>query len=160
MVYQPQVVIVGAGIVGLSTAYTLLKRGMRNVLVLEQAVVNHPRATSASISRLLRFEYGTDALYSRMVKLSLEHWRELERNTRRHLYTPTGLLRLGKGGEEVWREHQIARELELPSKLLSARSCRQRFPQFEVGDYDMLAYNATAGILHASTCLTTLKRAI
>ncbi len=160
MVYQPQVVIIGAGIVGLSTAYTLMQMGMRNVLVLEKIAVNHPRATSSGVSRLLRFEYGTDAFYSRMVKLSLEGWQELERSSQRHLYTPTGLLRLGKAGEAVWCEHQIARELELPDELLSAHRCRQRFPQFEVRDYEMLAYNATAGILHASICLTTLKNAI
>lgn len=160
MVYQPQVVIVGAGIVGLSTAYTLLQLGLRNVLVLEQIVVNHPHATSASISRLLRFEYGTDVFYSQMVKLSLERWQELERSTQRHLSTSSGLLRLGKTGEEVWREHQIARELGLSGELLSARSCRLRFPQFEIRDYEMLAYNTTSGILHASTCLIALKHAV
>src|SRR5260370_29750238 len=143
MAYQPQIIVVGAGIVGISTAYALLERGMRNVLVLEQAVVNHPRATSASISRLLRFEYGTDAFYSRMVKLSLEHWRELERRTQRNLYTPTGLLTLGREGEETWHEHEIAQGLGLPSERLSAQNCRQRFPHFETRGYDMLTYNAS-----------------
>ncbi|MEO7019087.1 MAG: FAD-dependent oxidoreductase [Ktedonobacteraceae bacterium] len=160
MAHQPQIIIVGAGIVGLSTAYTLLERGMHNVLVLEQAAVNHPRSTSASISRLLRFEYGTDAFYSRMVKLSLEHWKELERKTQCHLYTPTGLLTLGKAGEEIRREHEITRSLGLPSELLTPQSCRKRFPQFEIKGYETLAYNATGGILHASKCLNTLKRAI
>lgn len=160
MAYQPQIIVVGAGIVGLSTAYALLERGMRNVLVLEQAVVNHPRATSASISRLLRFEYGTDAFYSRMVKLSLEYWRELEKRTQRNLYTPTGLLTLGREGEETWREHEIVRGLGLPSERLSAQNCTKRFPQFESRDYDTRTYNAAGGILHASTCLNTLKRAV
>src|SRR5579885_2098262 len=74
MVYQPQIVIIGAGIVGLSTAYALLNQGMNRVRVLEQAVVNHTRSTSSSISRLLRLEYGEDAFYSRMVQLSLDLW--------------------------------------------------------------------------------------
>lgn len=160
MGYQPRIVIVGAGIVGLSTAYALLEGGMRNVLVLEQAMVNHPRATSASISRLLRFAYGTDAFYSHMVQLSLDAWKALEKHTRRQLYTPTGLLTLGKVGEETRREHEIACELGLPCELLTPCSCRQRFPQFEVRDYTTLAYTTAGGILHASSCLTTLKQAI
>lgn len=160
MIYQPQIVIIGAGIVGLSTAYALLREGMPRVLVLEQAVVNHARSTSSSISRLLRFEYGADAFYSRMVKLSLELWRDLERRTQRTLYTPTGLLSLGKEGEETIREQEIARGLGLASERLSPQSCRQRFPQFETRDYEMLAYNTAGGILHASNCLRALKRSI
>lgn len=160
MGYQPQIIIVGAGIVGLSTAYTLLKSGMRNVLVLEQATVNHPRATSASISRLLRFEYSTDAFYSHMVKLSLELWRELEKHTQCKLYTPTGLLTLGRAGEKTRREHEIVRSLGLQSELLTAQRCQQRFPQFATEGYETLTYNTAGGILYASKCLQTLKHAI
>jgi monomeric sarcosine oxidase len=160
MTYQPQIVIIGAGIVGLSTAYALLEQGMTRVCVLEQAVVNHERATSASISRLLRFEYGADAFYPRMVKLSLELWRALEKRTQRTLYTPTGLLNLGYGGEETLRAHEIASTLGLDSERLSAQECRRRFPQFEVRQYDALSYNTEGGILHASTCLLALKQAV
>ncbi len=160
MSYQPQIVIIGAGIVGLSTAYALLDQGMRKVLVLEQAVVNHTHATSASISRLLRFEYEGDTFYPRMVKRSLELWRELERRTQRTLYTPTGLLNLGNEDDGVARDQLIARGLGLASERLSAANCRRRFPQFETRNYSVLTHNPEAGILHASTCLHTLKRAI
>jgi monomeric sarcosine oxidase len=160
MTYQPQIIIIGAGIVGLSTAYALLNQGMSRVRVLEQAVVNHARSTSSSISRLLRFEYGADAFYSRMVKLSLELWKDLERKTQRVLYTPTGLLSLGKEGDETEQARQIARGLGLSSDRLSIQDCWRRFPQFELKNYDVLTYNTEGGILHASFCLQTLKRAI
>ncbi|HXR66663.1 MAG TPA: FAD-dependent oxidoreductase [Ktedonobacteraceae bacterium] len=160
MAYQLQIVVIGAGIVGLSTAYSLLTEGMSSIRILEQAVVNHARSTSASISRLLRFEYGTDAFYSRMVKLSLERWRELERRTQRTLYTPTGVLSLGKEGDGTRRELEITRSLGLTSERLSAQSCGQRFPQFETLNYEFLTYNPEGGILHASACLHALKRAV
>lgn len=160
MAYQPQIIIIGAGIVGLSTAYALLTEGTYRVRVLEQATVNHHRSTSSSISRLLRFEYGADAFYSRMVKLSLERWRNLERQAQRTLYTPTGLLTLGRAGEEVLREQEVVRGLGLASERLSFQSCRQRFPQFDLNNYELLAYNAEGGILHASTCLSALKRTV
>src|SRR3989475_9391430 len=95
MVLQQHIVIVGAGIVGLSTAYALLAQGMRNVTVLEQEVVDHARSSSHGFSRLLRFEYGPDTFYSNMVSLSFNRWKRLERITGRRLYTPTGLLVLG-----------------------------------------------------------------
>lgn len=160
MAYQPQIVVIGAGIVGLSTAYALLKGGAGRVRVLEQAVVNHSKSTSASFSRLLRFEYGTDAFYSRLVKLSLTGWRELERRTRRTLYTPTGVLSLGQADEDTLRELEIMRDLGLTSERLSAQVCRQRFPQFKTDNYPFLTYNAAGGILHASECLYTLKNLV
>lgn len=160
MVYQPHILIIGAGIVGLSTAYALLNAGMSRVHVLEQAVVNHARSTSSSISRLLRFEYGADVFYSRMVKLSLERWHELEERTQRTLYTQTGLLTLGKEGDETLREQEITSSLGLASEQLSAQSCQQRFPQFDTRNYKSLVYNPAGGILHASDCLRALKRAV
>src|SRR5260370_39464290 len=89
--------MVGAGIVGLATAYALLKQGIRHVTVVEQETVDHQRATSRGPSRLLRFEYGPDAHYSKMVQLSLHRWRLLGRVTGHTIYTRTGLLVLGTG---------------------------------------------------------------
>lgn len=160
MIHQPHIIIIGAGVVGLSTAYALLKRGMASVRVLEQAVVNHAHATSASLSRLLRFEYGADLLYPHMVRLSLELWRELEQRTRHRLYTPTGILSLGLPEDGTERAHEIACDLGLASERLSVSACRRRFPQFAPEAYDTLTYNVEGGILHASTCLLALKQMV
>jgi len=160
-VYQQRVVIVGAGIIGLSTAYALLKQGLQRVTVLEQATVDHRRATSHGLSRLLRFEYGADMLYSEMVQLSLQRWRNLERCTRRVLYTPTGLLVLGNENDNITdASYHVLRELGLTPEYISRRYCTQTFPQFSTQDYDTFTYNANAGLLHASTCLRTLREAI
>ncbi len=115
MVRQQHIVIVGAGIVGLSTAYALLTQGIRNVTVLEQAAVDHDRSSSHGFSRLLRFEYGSDAFYSNMVSLSLKRWRKLQEIARRTIYTPTGLLVLGNEDDSFTQSsYQIAQRLGLP----------------------------------------------
>jgi len=49
------------------------------------------------------------------------------------------------------------RGMGLPVELLSEESCRLRFPQFNTQPYDLCIYNHEAGILHASTCLQTLR---
>jgi len=157
-VHKQNIVIVGAGIVGLSTAYALLKQGIRNVTVLEQVRVDHPRSASHGISRLLRFEYGPDSFYTRLVQRSLSQWHMMEHISRRTLYTPTGLLVLGNENDGFTQtSHHVLRELELPTMRLSHQQCRQRFPQFVTNDYDMYTYNTEAGILHASVCLRTLR---
>ena len=158
MVYQQRMIIVGAGIIGLSTAYALLTQGMQRVTVLEQVSVDHRRGSSHGFSRLLRFEYGSDAFYSEMVHLSLQRWRILERTAGRTLYTPTGLLMLGTENDNVTRpSHSVLRGMGMPTERISEAQCRQRFPQFDTQGYDTLTFNSEAGVLHASTCLRTLK---
>ena len=158
MVRQQHIVIVGAGIVGLSTAYSLLTRGIRNVTILEQEVVDHTRSSSHGFSRLLRFEYGPEAFYSNMVRLSLQRWKKLEHVAGHTLYTPTGLLMLGNDDDTHTKSsYHVVRGMGLPVDLLSEESCRLRFPQFNTQPYDLCIYNHEAGILHASTCLQTLR---
>jgi monomeric sarcosine oxidase len=158
MLSQQRIVIVGAGIVGLSTAYALLAKGMHNVTVLEQAFVDHARSSSHGYSRLLRYEYGPDAFYSNMVRLSLKRWKNLERVAGRTLYTPTGLLVLGNKHDDFTQSSfDIARASGLPAEQLSKEDCKLRFPQFNTQPYDIYTFNPEAGVLHASTCLQTLR---
>jgi monomeric sarcosine oxidase len=160
-VRHQRIVIVGGGIVGLSTAYALLTQGFQHVTVLEQAHVDHAHSTSHGVSRLLRFEYGADTLYSEMVRVSLAYWKHLECATRQTLYTRTGLLVLGSEDDCFTRaSYMTMHKLGLPAEQLSTQRCQLLFPQFATEPYSMLTYNAEAGILHASTCLRTLKKRI
>ncbi|HVB72787.1 MAG TPA: N-methyl-L-tryptophan oxidase [Ktedonobacteraceae bacterium] len=158
MVGHERIIIIGAGIVGLSTAYALLKQGRRRVTLLEQAAIDHPGGTSHGFSRLLRFEYGPDALYSSMVRLSLERWKRLEKAVGCALYTPTGVLLLGCGEDNfIHSSYDVMRGMGLPVEYLDEEQCNKRFPQFGTHARDAIAYNAEGGILHASACLRTLR---
>ncbi|GCE20184.1 FAD-dependent oxidoreductase [Dictyobacter kobayashii] len=159
--YQQRVIIVGAGIIGLATAYNLLQQGIHQVTVLEQATVDHGQASSHGASRLLRFEYGNDTFYPEMVHLSLKRWKKLEQHTSQHLYTPTGTLGLGQGQDSfAGQSYQTLRNLGYTPERLNHSEIAKRFPQFRAQSYDFLTYNADAGMLHASLCLQTLRSAI
>lgn len=159
--YQDHIVVVGAGIVGLSTAFALLQQGIANVTIVEQSTVGHERGASHGISRLLRFEYGADRFYSEMVQLSLQRWRKLEQVTQRSLYTPTGVLVLDNSTNDFAKSsYETLYNLGYPSGTLSRRECQRRFPQFSLQGYDFFTYNERGGILHASSCLQMLKDVI
>jgi monomeric sarcosine oxidase len=157
-VQQQRIVIIGGGIIGLSTAYNLLRSGIEQVTILEQAIVDHEQASSHGISRLLRFEYGSDILYSQMVQLSLQRWQQLEQTVKRTLYTPTGVLVLGSEQDESTRaSYHTLRTMGYAIERLTHADCKQRFPQFRTQDFDFLTFNMNAGMLHASSCLQALR---
>ncbi|MBV9691615.1 MAG: FAD-dependent oxidoreductase, partial [Ktedonobacteraceae bacterium] len=156
--FKQRVVIVGAGIVGLCTAYALLKQGVKHVTILEQATVDHKQAESHGPSRLLRFEYGRDLFYSRMVQLSLSRWRSLEQVCGQAFFTPTGVLLLGKEDDNFSQaSYNALSKLGFPIQYLTRWACRQLFPQFNTQPYTIMTYNPEGGILHASMCLHILK---
>lgn len=159
--YQRRITIVGAGIVGLSTAFALLKQGIKHVTVLDQDTVNNIRCSSSGFGRLIRLEYGNASFYTEMVQASFKLWNILQRQTRRTLYTPTGLLVLGHENDQfTLPSYETLRAIGYTPELLTDNTCQQRFPQFNIQDYDLFTYNTEAGILHASACLQTLKDAI
>ena len=68
------VVIVGAGVFGLSLALELKQRGYQDVTVLDRYTPPVPDGSSVDISRVIRVEYA-DPLYGKMAREALEGWR-------------------------------------------------------------------------------------
>ena len=69
------ILIIGAGIFGLSSAIELRKRN-HSVTVLNPDNIPHPLAASTDISKIIRMEYGTDEEYMDMAIESMKIWRE------------------------------------------------------------------------------------
>ena len=69
-------VVVGGGVVGASTAWAAARSGAR-VCLLEQFQRCHDRGSSHGDGRIYRFAYAEDH-YARMMHGALRGWRELE----------------------------------------------------------------------------------
>ena len=93
------VAVVGGGIVGVSAAYGLLRRGVKRVVVLERERIGHDRAASTDDTKAIRYEYADEEIYSRMVGRSIEMWRELQAATGVDLYVNCGVACWGRRGD-------------------------------------------------------------
>jgi glycine/D-amino acid oxidase-like deaminating enzyme len=68
------VLVVGAGIFGVTAALTLRRRGAR-VTLFDMGPIPHPLAESTDISKIVRLDYGDDETYTALMERALEAWR-------------------------------------------------------------------------------------
>src|SRR5258707_2034206 len=65
-----RIIVVGAGINGVTTAIELRKRG-QEVVLLDPGPLPHPLAASTDISKAVRAAYGADEEYTELAKRSI-----------------------------------------------------------------------------------------
>ncbi|KAK5047021.1 hypothetical protein LTR84_006963 [Exophiala bonariae] len=68
------IIIVGAGVFGLSTAFALQQRGYTNITVLDRDLPPVRDGSSTDISRIVRSDY-VDPFYSRLATEAIETWK-------------------------------------------------------------------------------------
>jgi sarcosine oxidase len=147
---RADVVIVGGGLLGLSTAYAL--RGRRDVVVFERDTVGHPRAGSHGPTRVFRLGYADDR-YVRMAQQARARWDALEAEAGVRLLFPTPQLTFGSGADAVF--DTLTRQ-GAPVRRLSADEVAERFPSF-AGHGDAVLEEASA-VIAADTALDALRR--
>src|SRR3954470_9696702 len=87
------VLVVGAGLMGAASAWSLA-RGGRSVAVVEQYEPRHARGSSHGSARIVRRGYG-DALYTQLTGRAFELWREIEHESGAELLHMYGGLDFG-----------------------------------------------------------------
>jgi sarcosine oxidase len=145
-----EIAVVGAGIMGLTTAWHLTQRG-RQVVVLERFAIGHDRGSSHGSTRIFRFAYD-DPIYVRMAQRSLPMWREIESDSGRQLLRTTGGLDTGSHVEGV---AAALSEAGATYEWLDQSDASSRFPDVEPGDGRLL-YSPNTGVLAAADAVAAL----
>ncbi|KAH7086449.1 FAD dependent oxidoreductase [Paraphoma chrysanthemicola] len=70
-----RIVIVGAGVFGLSTALELTRKGYKNITIVDRHVPPLPDGSSVDISRVIRFDYR-DPVYAKLAKEAFDLWND------------------------------------------------------------------------------------
>jgi sarcosine oxidase len=148
-VTHADVVIVGGGLLGLSTAWAL--RGRREVVVLERDSIGHARGGSHGPTRIFRLGYA-DPRYVAMAQRAAERWRELEAATGVKLLNPTPQLSFGADAEAVLAALVGA---GVPAERIKAAAIEARFPAF-AGRGDAVL-ETTSAVIAADRTLATLR---
>jgi sarcosine oxidase len=144
----PDVAVIGAGVFGAWTAYWLCKAG-RNVVLVDAYGAGNSRSSSGGESRIIRFGYGEDELYSRWSMRALPMWQQLAEDSGENIFYPTGVLWLAREGDAYTR-----------SSLTCLRSLgakvEERWPQIAVDDVAWAMYEPESGALMARHAVQTV----
>ena len=154
------ILVVGAGINGLSTAWALLRRGVRVGLV-EQFHVGHDRGSSHGASRITRSAYA-DPVYVRLMQVAHgEAWPRLEAEAGQVLVHKRDGCFFGPRTGKVWSGYaDTVATGGVDVERIDVAEARRRFPAFVFdGDWGVL-HDRTAGLVAAADTIAALARLV
>jgi glycine/D-amino acid oxidase-like deaminating enzyme len=142
-------IIVGGGIMGLSTAWALAKSG-QDVELFEQGPLPNPLASSMDEHRLIRHPYGDHTGYARLIDDAFAAWDEMWRDLGQRLFAATGTLALtGNGADWALRSAASLATIGRPMTELSLDELPRRFPMLDSKGVEHAFWVDTGGVLFA-----------
>ncbi len=142
------IIVVGAGIFGVTAALELHRRG-HAVSLFDPGPLPHPNAASTDISKAIRMDYGADELYMALTEQALEGWEAWNRRWGEELYHQVGVLfvtrdEMRPGGFEHESFVLLQKRGHRPQGLNSA-TLKARFPAWAAEKYPDGYYNPRGG---------------
>ncbi|KAF9892249.1 hypothetical protein FE257_002026 [Aspergillus nanangensis] len=158
-----KIVIIGAGIFGLSTAAQLASEGHRNILVLDRHVPPVPDGSSSDISRVIRFDYADDD-YLRIAHEAYLKWQQSAKY--KGIFYSAPYILTGNTSEhgQSWIKKTTAAltQRNLPwQKIDDAAEAKKKYPVLSgalAGGSNFFGYdNQQAGWADASKAVSQLR---
>ena len=149
-------IIVGGGIMGLSTAWGLARDG-HEVELFEQGPLPNPLASSMDEHRLIRHPYGDHVGYARLIDDAFTAWDLLWGDLGQRFYAATGTLALTGNGAD-WAERSATALATIGKSMieLPLADLRLRFPQIEAKGVERAFWMDSGGVLFAQDIVTAL----
>jgi glycine/D-amino acid oxidase-like deaminating enzyme len=153
------VIVVGAGINGVTSAIELKKRGHK-VLLVDPGPLPHPLAASTDISKAVRAAYGADETYTELAEQCIPLWKMWNADFGIELYHETGVLFVCEKPMQPGNfEFESARVLEKrghPFERFERKTFHQRFPAFAPDRFQDGFFDPMAGFAESGRAVATL----
>ena len=155
------ILVVGAGIFGITTALEMKERGYR-VAVLDPGPLPHPLAASTDISKMVRMEYGADESYMTLGEQAYLGWLQWNEELGDALFHDVGVSRLTRmpmapGGYEYESYHLLRKRGHTPERL-TEETISRRFPAWKPGLFVDGFFHAQGGYVESGRVVAALVR--
>lgn len=158
MIQSYDVIIVGAGSMGMSAGYHLARRGVRTLLI-DAFDPPHREGSHHGEPRLIRHAYGGHPVYTELAVHAHRLWNELEDQAETQLLVQSGVLNMADP-----KLHNFHGRLAEAAKhgvtavKLNADEVRRRWPGLAIPDHFEAMFEPAAGYLRSEACVDAYKR--
>jgi glycine/D-amino acid oxidase-like deaminating enzyme len=126
-----RVIVVGAGVNGVTAAIELKKRG-HEVILVDPGPLPHPLAASTDISKAVRAAYGADEDYIELAERSIKRWRKWNQGFGVELYHEVGVIFVRrqemKPGDFEYESFKVLQQRGHKVKRMNSAQLWKRFP--------------------------------
>ncbi|MFB7139157.1 N-methyl-L-tryptophan oxidase [Gottfriedia sp. NPDC056225] len=152
-----EVIIVGAGSMGMAAGYYLSKRN-QNTLLIDAFDPPHSFGSHHGDTRIIRHAYGESREYVPLALRAQKLWEELEQISGRKLFSKTGVLCAGAPGSTFTQEvKKSAEEFSLPLEILDGSEINARWPGMNLPEGFIGCLETSSGILFSEDCIRAYK---
>ncbi|CAM3240051.1 N-methyl-L-tryptophan oxidase [Paenibacillus taichungensis] len=153
------VIIVGAGSMGMSAGYYLARSGLKTLLI-DAFDPPHTEGSHHGEPRLIRHVYSGGPDYIAMALLAQELWEELEDTTGAKLLVPSGVLNIVDPDIHSFHNRLThAEDAGIRYETLRAAEIMKRWPGIEVPEHYEGMYEPDAGYLFSERCVLAFRQA-
>ena len=153
------ILIVGAGVFGLTAAIELSNRG-HSVCILDKGIIPHPDAASTDISKVVRIEYGVDEDYMRMGEEAIEGWHQWNEEWKDKHYHGEGVTMFTRAemtpGEFEYESYHLMLKRGLSPQRMRSDDIRRFFPAWNPESYVDGFYHRMGGFVESGRVISTL----
>lgn len=142
------VVIIGAGVIGCSTAYHLAQKGMKDVAVVEMDQVGS--GSSGKSASMLSLQYCEDELTIQMTKYSYAKYMEFEGE----MGVPIDFKKIGwvsiaseKNVEPLRRNSELLNSHGITTEILEPDEIKRRYPEINTEDLVLGTWGPDDGLI-------------
>ena len=141
------VIIVGAGSMGMAAGYYFSKKGKKTLLI-DSYIPPHNSGSHHGETRIIRYAYAEGEEYVPFILRAKELWSDLEKETQKQLFLPTGVLSVGdEKSDFIQNTISSSNSYSLPLDVMNASDIHRRWPGITIpGDF-IGCFEPTSGVL-------------
>jgi len=150
MTQHYDIAVIGLGVMGASSVYAAIQKGLSVVGFDQSPTAPHTQGSSHGQTRIIRQAYFEHPDYVPLIQRAYGAWHKLEHDAHRPILYQTGGLMMGlPDSSVVTGAIEAAQRHHLPYEVWNAATVNSRYPAFVLPHREVAVYEEVAGYLLA-----------